>query len=153
MTYFKNLLFKSFLAFALVMFYSCEEDTTDDMKNDDDTENNNTTEGPSELSIVIPFAGTYNVTSDPDNVHDRETITIGSDGSVDFDTNVSFSAADAQAVYDRIECCKRIQISYGADDDGEVINLFLNESASAVTSIQFRHNNQSIDIEVSVEKQ
>jgi hypothetical protein len=156
MTYFKNLLFKSFLVVAIVLFYSCEEESTDDMKDDQentDDNNENNSEAPSELSIVIPFEGTYDVTSDTDDAHSRETITIGSDGSVDFDTDVTFDATDTQAVYDRVECCKRIALNYGADDDGEVINLFLNDAADAVTSIQFRHRTADIDITVEVAKQ
>ncbi len=155
MNYFKKLAFTFFILFSFAFFTSCEEDSTDDMVDDQentDDNNENNSEGPSELSIVIPFAGTYNVINDTESLHSRGTITIGSDGSVDFDTDISFSAADAQAVYDRIECCHRIQISYGADDDGEVINLYLNDTDDAVTSIQFRHRTATIDTTVEVEK-
>jgi hypothetical protein len=102
------------------------------------------------LNLITERAGTYDVVNTTAGTHDRGTVSIGSDGAIDFDTNISFAAGDIQVIYDRIECCARIQASYGADDDAEVINIFLTENGSGVASIQFRHRNEDIDIQVEV---
>lgn len=154
---FKLNLFKPLVLLFLLLSFSCEEEMVDDMKEDEQEETDDTnggsSEAPSELAIVFDYAGTYDVVEETTGTHDRKTITIGEDGSVDFDTDISFAASDVQAVYDRIECCLRIQLSYGADDDGEVVNLFLNDAADALASVQFRHRNAEIDIEVTVSPQ
>jgi hypothetical protein len=65
-----------------------------------------------DMSLVTPYAGTWNVTRVWDGSHERETLTIDEDGNVDFDTGVNVPVSTATAVYDRIGCCTRVQVDY-----------------------------------------
>ena len=112
--------------------------------------------GVANLNLVTALAGTYQVDSVTRGSHSRNTVVIGDDGHIDFDTNVQFAATQIQVIYDRtnITTEPRIQISYGADDDAEVINLYLTPGdTSTLASVQFRHINGSIDLEVAVSPQ
>ncbi|WP_125717851.1 hypothetical protein [Pseudoalteromonas rubra] len=107
-------------------------------------------EGMTNLALVTAKAGEYRVTG---SGHSRGTVIIGSDGTIDFDTGTSFAPSDIVAIFDRtnLEQEKRIQINYGSDDDGPVINLFLSADASAITSIQYRIRSEDVDVMVTVE--
>ncbi|RZM71845.1 hypothetical protein C3B51_22420 [Pseudoalteromonas rubra] len=107
-------------------------------------------EGMTNLALVTARAGEYTVTGAG---HSRGTVIIGADGAIDFDTGTSFAPSDIVAIFDRtnLEQEKRIQINYGADDDGPVINLFLSVDASAITSIQYRIRSEDVDVMVTVE--
>ncbi|WP_016955341.1 hypothetical protein [Catenovulum agarivorans] len=102
--------------------------------------------------LVIKYAGTYNVVASS-GTHSRGTVTIGTDLSVDFDTGVAFTEDDIQNISDRtfIQDEPRVQLSYGADDDADVINLYLNADLTAVIQIQYRNRNQSIDVRADVQ--
>lgn len=56
--------------------------------------------------LVAAHAGTYQVTGD----HVRGSITIGEDGSIDYDESLQFGIDEYQGVYDRLECCQRISV-------------------------------------------
>ncbi|WP_046004641.1 hypothetical protein [Pseudoalteromonas rubra] len=107
-------------------------------------------EGVTNLALVTARAGEYTVTGAG---HSRGTVIIGSDGTIDFDTGTSFAPSDIVAIFDRtnLEQEKRIQINYGADDSGPLINLFLSTDASAITSIQYRISSENVDVMVTVE--
>ncbi|KID56999.1 hypothetical protein JF50_14110 [Pseudoalteromonas luteoviolacea] len=77
---------------------------------------------------------------------------IESNGTVDFDTGVSFDASMIMSIADRrnIENEPRIQISYGADDDGQVIQLFLNTDLQSIKMIQYRYRTENIDVTTTV---
>lgn len=72
--------------------------------------------GPTEADAISALDGTYDVEMVYAGEHARGTVTIGVDNSIDFDTDLLFSAADADAaiVYDWIDCCNRIDVDYGA---------------------------------------
>ena len=103
------------------------------------------------LALIANCAGTYTVTATTTGSHTRGTIIIGSDGSVDFDTNLSFAASPEPAVFDRlfIEDEPRIQVNYGTDDDGPVIQLFFS-STGVLERISYRNRNDSVEVVTSV---
>jgi hypothetical protein len=105
------------------------------------------------IGLVTNLAGTYTVTGTTKGAHSRGTVTIGDNGLVDFDSGVTFLRSQIVVIYDRLFITNepRIQISYGADDDAEVINLYMVPgNTSLLQSVQFRHNNASIDVRVTV---
>jgi hypothetical protein len=105
------------------------------------------------VGLVTALAGTYPVTAVTSGSHTRDSVTIGADGRGDFDTGIAFTRSQIMVIYDRLFITSepRIQISYGADDDGEVINLYMVPgNTSVLQSVQFRHRNASIDVEVEV---
>lgn len=115
---------------------------------DDDGADESNVDG---LSLLVNLAGTYDVTDAITGTHNRNNLTITTAGNIDFDAEISFSATQIQTIYDRISCCSRIQVSYGADDDFEVINLFIDGSQN-LERVQFRHRNENINVEVNVVK-
>lgn len=132
-----------------------------DSAGDGDGDGDGDVEAPASCSILEAYVGSYSVTGvptenthrgEPTAQHDRGTVIVGEDLSIDFDTSVSFSADEISTCYDRTnqEHDRRIQISYGVDDNGEVINLYL-DSALEVEEVQFRHNESAINIRVLVE--
>ncbi|EWH10408.1 hypothetical protein DS2_08043 [Catenovulum agarivorans DS-2] len=102
--------------------------------------------------LVVKYAGSYNVTASS-GTHSRGTVSIGTDLTIDFDTDVAFTEDDIQNISDRtfIQDEPRVQLSYGADDDADVINLYLNADLTAVIQIQYRNRNQSIDVRADVQ--
>ena len=66
-------------------------------------------EAPVGACIVAAFAGTYEVVATTGE-HARGTVILGADGSVDYDTDLSFVEADYDGIYDRLECCQRISV-------------------------------------------
>ena len=118
-------------------------------------------EAPDDCAILEDMVGEYTVTGtatenahrgESTAEHQRGTISIGADYSIDFDSGIAFGPTDISVCYDRTvqETDRRIQVSYGADDDGEVINLYLTE-ALELEEVQFRHNDSSINIRVLVD--
>ncbi|ESP93703.1 MULTISPECIES: hypothetical protein [Pseudoalteromonas] len=101
------------------------------------------------LELVTVFANTYAVTGEG---HSRNTVIIESDGTIDFDSGVSFAPSMIVEIFDRksIENEPRIQINYGSDDDGPVIMLFLNEDQQSIKMIQHRNNGENIDVITTV---
>jgi len=106
-------------------------------------------EAPSEVKILIEYAGTYNVANGAE--HTRGTIIIGQDGSVDFDEGVSFKPSQINAIYDRrmVEHDRRVQVNYDANDSGEVISVYL-DSSNIVTEILYRYRTEGISRQVPV---
>jgi hypothetical protein len=117
-------------------------------------------EAPSNIDVLTAYAGTYSVTGaatgNPQRgastgAHQRGTVTIGSDGGVDFDTGTAFTAVQARTVFDRRnqDFDRRVQVSYDADDSGRVINVYL-DAQGQVTEIQYRHSNAGINIRAAI---
>lgn len=111
-------------------------------------------EAPSNcLSLLEPLVGSYLVVNEV--VHDRGTIVVREDGGIDFDENTSFEPGDIEACYDRLsqEHSRRVQISYGFDDDGPVINLYLpsGHSAESVRFIEYRHRDIGVEVRAAVQ--
>lgn len=118
-------------------------------------------EAPADCSILEDYVGDYTVTGpatgeeqrgESTAEHMRGTISIGADYSIDFDTDISFGPIDIVTCYDRTaqDFDRRVQVSYGADDNGEVINIYLTDSLE-VEEIQYRHNTASENVRVLVE--
>jgi len=119
-------------------------------------------EAPVDCLLLSDFVGTYGVTGEPtENTHrgentashQRNTIVIDSELGIDFDTGIAFGPKDYTTCYNRLsqEHDRRIQASFGADDDGPVINLYM-ATGNTVDEIQFRNRNEGINIRVLVAK-
>ena len=112
------------------------------------------------LPLLQPRAGTYPVTgpaSDPSSrgastaSHQRGTVVVAADGAIDFDTALAQSAKAISVCYDRTSQStdRRVQVSYGANDDDLVVNLYLS-SAGAVEEIQYRHRAKGVNVRALV---
>lgn len=114
-------------------------------------------EAPSNISVLTAFAGTYTVTgtaTEPSSrgtatrAHDRGTVIINANGNVDFDTGISFTAAQINNIYDRRNICDlppqadrsacRIHVNYDNDDSGRKLELFLALDKTTVTEIRYQ---------------
>lgn len=115
------------------------------------TEVQDTSTGIPNLDLVLQFIGTYNVEA-VTNSHDRGTLTILDDGSVDFDTATIFPAENIVAIFDRtnIQDEPRIQINYSENDDGQVIQLFLSQDLSTLERVQFRYRQNNFETTLAV---
>lgn len=102
--------------------------------------------------LAANCAGTYTVTDTASGTHSRGTIIIDSDGNIDFDTGLVFSVSDNPAVFDRlfIEDEPRVQLNFGADDDGPAIMLYFSPTSGELIQIQYRNRNESIDVRANV---
>jgi len=132
-------------------------DPTVDTEEPSDTD----VEAPSACAVLVPYAGTYLVTGpptgdeqrgEPTGAHVRGTVVIGADCAIDYDDGITFGADEITAVYDRTEqdFDRRVQVSYGADDNGPVVNVYLTDDL-AVYEIQYRHNDDGTNLRVLVE--
>jgi len=108
----------------------------------------------SNLELVTALSGQYTVATTSAGSHTRNSVTILADGSIDFDTGVIFPLIDIQTIYDRtfILAEPRIQLSYGANDDEDVINLYLDDNG-AIAYIEYRNRNNGTLIKVDVSTQ
>jgi hypothetical protein len=75
-------------------------------------------EAPVGPCLVAAHAGAYAVTATA-GAHTRGTITIGDDGSIDYDTDLQFPIDDYEGVYDRLECCNRISVEMKQRPDND----------------------------------
>lgn len=82
---------------------------------------------PDEPGIIGTLVGSYDVEFVHQGLHARGTVVIGADNSIDFDTALQFSAEDANNadVFDRIDCCNRIDINYG---EAGYVRLYVGEN-------------------------
>jgi hypothetical protein len=118
-------------------------------------------EAPSSCPPLLqPRAGTYPVTgpaNDPASrgattaSHQRGNVVVAADGAIDFDTGLAQPAKSISVCYDRTkqDTDRRVQISYGADDNELVVNLYLT-AAGVVDEIQYRNRNQNVNVRVLV---
>lgn len=136
-------------------------DSTGDGDGDSTGDGDGDVEAPTSCSILEEYVGEYAVSGpatgddhrgESTADHARGTIRIEDDYAVDFDTNIAFEATDIVVCYDRTtqDFDRRVQISFGADDDGEVINLYLDD-ALEVVEIQYRHNSEGVNVRATVE--
>lgn len=103
----------------------------------------------SALALLTQYAGTYEVActaveptgrSMATRDHARGTIIIGDDGAVDFDTGISFSAADVNMLFDRTTIdgdSRRVQVNYDENDGGRRLDIYL-DSELEVTEIRYQ---------------
>lgn len=122
--------------------------------------NSNDPEAPASCDLLSSVTGSYTVTGEPTEnehrgpstaAHTRGTITVDDSFAIDFDEGIAFTGADISACYDRTnqDHDRRVQVSYGADDNGQVINFYLTANGE-VDEIQFRHNDEGVNIRVLV---
>ncbi|MCG7534226.1 hypothetical protein [Pseudoalteromonas sp. OOF1S-7] len=103
------------------------------------------------LTLLTAKAGEYKVVGEG---HSRGTVVIGSDGAIDFDTGISYTPSDITGIDDRTGPQleePRIQVNYGKDNDGPLINLFLSQDRAQITSIQYKNTAENADVMVTVE--
>ncbi|MBQ4812459.1 hypothetical protein J8M20_13965 [Pseudoalteromonas luteoviolacea] len=102
------------------------------------------------LELVTALAGTYTVTGEG---HSRGTFIIGQDGTIDFDSGVSFAPSDIVAIFDRRNITEepRVQVNYGSDDSGPSIRIFLNSDLQTIKMIVYSNQNEGIEVSVTVQ--
>lgn len=88
--------------------------------------------GPDNIDLVQALAGSYNVSEVQEGSHSRNTVTISSEGVVDYDDGIRIAIDDIDAVYDRLGCCNRITIETTADGSGPRIDLFVDEQGALI---------------------
>jgi hypothetical protein len=67
--------------------------------------------GPADLTLLKQRAGNYTVTGmSAQAAHNRMSVTINADGTIDFDSTVNYGDQDITAVFDRLDCCNRIHV-------------------------------------------
>jgi hypothetical protein len=64
----------------------------------------------SDLDLITQFAGTYNVTSVNRGTHDRMSVEIKADGTIDYDTGIEFTESDYVLISDRIDVLGAVYI-------------------------------------------
>lgn len=107
-------------------------------------------EAPANIGVLTEYAGTYTVTGegtgqpawcttcfDGTRTHARGTITIHTNGAIDFDTGISFKVGGIVAIYDRktVGHDRRIAVNYGESDSEERIRIYLDEALEVVEII------------------
>ncbi|KZN44188.1 hypothetical protein [Pseudoalteromonas luteoviolacea] len=102
------------------------------------------------LELVSALGGTYTVTGDG---HSRGTVIIDKNGTVDFDSGVSFAPSDIVAIFDRRNITEepRVQINYGSDDSGPSIRIFLNSDLQTIKMIVYSNQNEGVEVSVTVQ--
>ena len=88
--------------------------------------------GPANIELVQALEGSYTVSEVQEGSHSRGTVTISSEGVVDYDTGISIAIDEIDAVYDRLGCCNRITIETTADGSGPRIDLFVDEQGALI---------------------
>jgi hypothetical protein len=96
------------------------------------------------LALVAGHAGAWSVDSTLEGNHDRGTVVIGFDGSVDFDTNLSFGPEDYLGVHDRLDVVPpphgphiEIEINPVGDLPQRRIRLFVDVETEILTHISY----------------
>lgn len=102
----------------------------------------------STLQLLIDHAGTYPVVCtavEPASRgmatrdHARGSITIAADGAVDFDTGITFAAADVNQLFDRTMLeghSRRIHVNYDETDSGRKLEIYLDADLT-ITEISY----------------
>ena len=88
--------------------------------------------GPDNIELVQALAGSYSVSEVQEGSHTRNTVTISSEGVVDYDDGIRIAIDEIDAVYDRLACCNRITIETTADGSGPRIDLFVDEQGALI---------------------
>ena len=109
-------------------------------------------EAPSSCKPLLdPLVGSYPVTTVNEGTHDRSSVLVLPSGTIDFDSDRRLEASEIVVCYDRTmqDHDRRVQVSYGADDDAPVVNLYLTADLT-VSEIEYRHRNENVSIRVDV---
>ena len=94
--------------------------------------------GPDNIELVQALAGTYTVETVVDGTHTRGTVTIAADGAVDYDTDLSFSVDDYDAIFDRRFLSEPAYfIETTNDGSGPRIDLLLDDNDNLIGARYF----------------
>jgi hypothetical protein len=97
--------------------------------------------------LTAQFAGTYAVGA-TEGSHQRGTIVIGTDGSVDYDDGLSFPVVDQEGVYDRLDCCNRVSVEMLQRPDNDTslatdarhrVDLFTDGPSTTAALVSFEY--------------
>lgn len=96
-------------------------------------------EGPANIELVTAVAGTYTVTEVLEGSHQRGTVTIGDDGAIDYDTGLSFTPDQYEAIFDRLDCCMRVSVEFNEQGDGNKprVDLFVDADGALERVVYF----------------
>lgn len=152
----------SALVASCLALLACSDDSTKDAPTGGDGGGAETnSEAPAACQPLLqPRAGVYPVTGtavDPvargtsTASHQRGNVVVAADGAIDFDTGLAQTAKAITECYDRTkqDTDRRIQVSYGADDNALVVNLYLS-AAGVVEEIQHRDRANNVNVRVLV---
>jgi hypothetical protein len=91
--------------------------------------------GPVDLTLLKQRAGVYSITGmSAQASHNRMTVVINSDGTIDFDSALSYGDQDITAIFDRLDCCNRIHV----DLTPGTMNFYWSQTGfTQLDSIQF----------------
>lgn len=108
--------------------------------------------GASGAALVGNYAGTYTVTSVDKGSHSRMSVTIDSQGNIDFDTNTQLNAADFALVSDRLDCCDGIWIDLNPHPTQPYprLNLFIDSTTNQPNKMEYMPNYPNISGRVHV---
>lgn len=151
----------SVIVASCLALLACSEDAAEGTPARADGGGAATSEAPSScLPLLQPRAGVYPVTGPAVEPaargastasHQRGNVVVAGDGAIDFDTGLTQTAKAITECYDRTkqDTDRRIQVSYGANDDALVVNLYLS-AAGVVEEIQYRHRTSNVNVRVLV---
>lgn len=128
---------------CLLVAVACDEDPK---QSGDDYE------APSSCKALLdPLVGSYPVTGVTEGAHARSSVLVLADGAIDFDDGRRLEGSEIVECYDRTmqDVDRRVQVSYGDDDDALVVNLYVTP-AIVVESIEYRHRDENESIRVEV---
>lgn len=109
-------------------------------------------DGVAGIELVQGLAGEYTVSEVLGGSHARMSLTIGGDGTIDYDEALRFAPEDFDAIYDRLDCCDRITVEMQVQDDDNKprIDLFLDAEGDLVRVQYFSNGLDSPGSEVDV---
>ncbi len=100
-------------------------------------------DGPANLNLIKALAGNYPVQSVDQGTHNRMSFSIAADGSIDFDSGISFSPSDYNLITDRIDVLDGIWIDMKPwpDEPYPRIELFVDPNdSSRLVKVIYRPN-------------
>ncbi len=86
--------------------------------------------GNDELELIIALEGDYTVSSVDEGSHNRMSVSIDNQGTIDFDMDLTFTAEDYELITDRRDCCDGIwvDISPYPSEPYERLELYVDAS-------------------------
>lgn len=103
-------------------------------------------------ALIGSYQGSYMVNTVKNGTHNRMTVIINSNGSINFDTNTQFNTPDFARIEDKRDCCDAVTIDlnpYPVEPYARVI-LYQDSATKTLTEIDYYPNNQSFVGRVNV---